>query len=368
VLLVAYPYAIYPVLLFAFNRIAGRRIPAPMAAHTPSLTVVLPVHNESRKLAARIRNILEQDYPPELLQLVVVGDGCTDDSLEVARAAGGARVETVALSTRSGKAAGLNAALVRARGEIIVFTDAGIQFDAGCLRVLAGHFANPAVGCVSGEDYLTSGGGEGVYGRLELLLRREEARLHSIAGASGCLYAQRRSLVREFPAGMAPDFLSVLNTVFAGQRAICEPGARGSMTATARNSEEFKRKTRTFLRGLTALFANGRLLNPFRFPAFNFVLWSHKLLRWFAPLPLVSALICAWLLRDQALYAWLFAAQALGYAIALAGILMPESVGRNPLVRIAAFLVLVNLAAAAAVGLWIAGVRQEIWQPTRRPM
>ncbi len=366
-MLVAYPYVIYPALLVGFNRLTGRTLPKPDPACTPSLTVILPVHNESRKIAAKIHNLLAQDYPPELLQIVVVGDGCTDDSLEVARAAGGGRVDTVALATRSGKAAGLNAGLSRARGEIIVFTDAGIQFDPLCLRALAGHFGDPRVGCVSGEDRLTTGGGEGVYGKLEIALRREEAKLHSIAGASGCLYAQRRNLCREFPAGMAPDFLSVLNTVYAGQRALCEPAASGSMSATTRNSEEFKRKTRTFLRGITALFANARLLNPVRFPAFNFVLWSHKLLRWFAPLPLIAALVCAWLLRADPWYATLFAVQAAGYAVALLGILFPDSVGRFSLVRIAAFLVLVNVAAVAAVALWIAGVRQEVWQPTRRP-
>ena len=137
------------------------------------------------------------------------------------------------LPARAGKAAALNAGLERATGEIVVFTDAGILLDRGALASLVGHFNDPSVGCVSGEDYVEGGGSEGLYGRLELLLRREEARLHSIAGASGCFYGMRRSLCRPFRPGMAPDFLSVLDTVRSGHRALCEPAARGSMTATA---------------------------------------------------------------------------------------------------------------------------------------
>ncbi len=85
-------------------------------------------------------------------------------------------------------------------GEIVVFTDAGILLDHGALASLVGHFNDPSVGCVSGEDYVEGGGSEGLYGRLELLLRREEARLHSIAGASGCFYGMRRSLCRAVPS------------------------------------------------------------------------------------------------------------------------------------------------------------------------
>ncbi len=173
---------------------------------------------------------------------------------------------------RSGQAKRLrlNAGLERATGEIVVFTDAGILLDAGALASLVGHFSDPVVGCVSGEDYVEGGGSEGLYGRLELLLRREEARLHSIAGASGCFYGMRRSLCRPFRPGMAPDFLSVLDTVRSGHRALCEPAARGSMTATQSQRAEFSRKARTFLRGLTALFGNASLLNPMRYPGLRF--------------------------------------------------------------------------------------------------
>lgn len=364
---IAYPYAIYPFLLVVGNRVMRRRLPKPDPAFQPTATIICPVHNEAGRIAAKVENLLALDYPRDRLEMLIIGDGCTDESLAIAERAGGGQVTVVALPLRAGKAAALNAGLARARGDIIVFTDAGIRTESGALRALAGHFSNPEIGCVSGEDRVEGGGSEGLYGRLELLLRREEARLHSIAGASGCLYAQRRALCRPFRAGMAPDFLSVLDTVRAGYRAVCEPAARGMMSATASQGVEFARKARTFLRGMTALFGNAALINPLRYPAFSFILISHKLLRWLAPMALIGCLVTAALLRDQLMYRTVLQLQLLLYALALVGLALPRLAASSVIVRLCAFFLLVNLAATKALTLWLLGVRQEVWEPTRRP-
>jgi hypothetical protein len=156
-------------------------------------------------------------------------------------------------------------------------------------------------------------------------------------------------------------------TVKAGKRAVAEPTARGAMMATASQRAEFARKVRTFQRGLSALFANAQLLNPFAHPGFSFILWSHKIMRWFAPLPMIGCLVTSWLLREHALYAFLFAGQLGLYLLAIAGLLAPPLAERVGLVRISAFFMLVNLAALKAVALWASGARVEVWEPTRRP-
>lgn len=365
---VFYPYLFYPAALVTWNRLSQKMpLKLPNPSYLPSVAIVLPVHNEASRIEAKVANLLALDYPVERLQLLVIGDGCTDDTLTVAGRTGGSRVTVLPLTVRSGKAAALNAGLERAAGEIVVFTDAGILLDRSALRALVGHFRDPEVGCVSGEDFVEGDGAEGLYGRLELLLRREEARLHSIAGASGCFYGMRRDLCTPFRPGMAPDFLSVLDTVRSGHRALCEPQARGAMTATQSQQAEFSRKARTFLRGLTALFDNADLLNPVRYPAFAFVLWSHKLMRWLGPVALSACLLAAFALREEPLYAVMLYGQLAFYALAIAGLGAPSLAGRFALVRLSAFFLMVNAAAARALGLWIAGVRQEVWEPTRRP-
>ena len=366
-LAVAYPYAVYPAVLVGWNRLVGRTLPQPDVAYRPTVSVILPVHNEALRIEAKIANLLALYYPRDRVQVIVVGDGCTDDTLARAARAGGEQLVIHPLPVRAGKAAALNAGLERAMGEIVVFTDASILLDHGALASLVGHFNDPSVGCVSGEDYVEGCGSEGLYGRLELLLRREEARLHSIAGASGCFYGMRRSLCRPFRPGMAPDFLSVLDTVRSGHRALCEPAARGSMTATQSQRAEFSRKARTFLRGLTALFGNAALLSPARFPSFAFILWSHKLMRWLGPISLALCLVSSFVLRTEPLYAVLFYGQLAFYAMALAALAWPATIGRFSVARLSAFFLLVNAAAAQALVMWLAGVRQELWEPTRRP-
>ena len=90
---------------------------------------------------------------------------------------------------------------------------------------------------------------------------------------------------------MAPDFLSVLRTVSeAGYRAISESRAVGIMSALDNPKDEFERKVRTILRGVTTLGAHRRLLNPFRYGMFAFELVSHKLMRWLVPFFLLAML------------------------------------------------------------------------------
>jgi len=363
--LVTYPYVIYPALLIAFNRLLSRKVAVHATTFEPTITIILPVANEAKRIEAKLKNIQALNYPRDRMQVIVVGDGCTDSTLDVARSAHA--VTVTALPQRSGKAAALNAGLALATGEIIVFTDAAIILDANSLYALLQHFQNPAIGCISGEDYVEGGGSEGLYGRLELLLRREEAKLHSVAGASGCFYAQRKSLCKPFIGGMAPDFLSVLNTVAAGFRAVCEPQARGAMTATNSQSAEFTRKGRTFLRGITALFGNAVLLNPFKYPLFSFILLSHKLMRWLAPIPMALCFLAAWSLRGHGFYMAALVAQLAFYVLAALGTLWPTLSERNFVVRFCAFFVLVNVAALKALLLWLIGRRVEIWEPTRRP-
>ena len=185
-------------------------------------------------------------------------------------------------------------------------------------------------------------------------------------GASGSFYAQRRALCQPFVEGMAPDFLSVLRTVEQGSRAVSEPRAAGRMTSVKDPGEEFTRKVRTLLRGMTTLLAHPQLLNPLRFPRFSFLLLSHKLLRWTVPFFMAAALLVPLGLLDSQLYLTLFAAQAAFYVLAAAAWVNLAGVQGTMPGRIALYFVSVNAAIAAAWWRYARGVRQELWTPSRR--
>ncbi len=267
---------------------------------------------------------------------------------------------------RGGKARALNHGLKHATGEVVCFSDASIVLDRDALATLVANFRDPAIGCASGEDVIAGGGGEGLYGRYELALRRLESKVHSIVGASGSFYAQRRSLCGEFPEGMAPDFLSVLNTVEQGYRAISDSGARGSMTSLSSSQAEFQRKVRTILRGISTLFLKWRLLNPLRFGVFALELISHKLMRWCVPFFLIVLFVSNLFLLDQAAYVVFLIGQIVFYALAMLSWLGVPLVEKSLAGRIAAYFTIVNVATLVAWWKYASGVRQEIWNPTRR--
>lgn len=363
-LAVLYTYAGYPLLLMFWpRRKYEENSRADGQAYEPAVSIIIPVYNEEKVIRDKIVSTIDLDYQREKLEIIVVSDASDDLTPVIVREYRGDGVNFYELPGRQGKAGALNLGLQKARHDIIVFSDASIELERGALRKLVDRFADPSIGCVSGEDHIPGGGGEGAYGRYELALRNLENRAGSIVGASGCFYAQRRDLCRPFREGMAPDFFSVLETVEKGFRAVTEPEATGLMKSVAEPRGEFSRKVRTFLRGMTTLLHFNHLLNPFRYGIFSLQLFSHKILRWSAGLFLVLLFISNLFLAGSAFYGFTLAIQSAFYGLAVVGWLFST----KPLIfRIPFFFSMVNLSALVAWAKYAMGVRQEIWEPTRR--
>ena len=362
---VFYPYAGYPLVLLVVRRLVSRSTPR-AAPELPTISMIIPVHNEASRLERKIANTLALDYPADRLEILIVSDGSTDATVDLIKARANPRLTLIELPKRGGKAAALNAGLARATGDLVVFTDASIALAADSIRAIVRPFADPRVGCVSGEDRIADTGGEGLYGRYELYLRRLESDVHSIVGASGSFYAQRRALCAPFTEGMAPDFLSVLRTVEQGYRALSEPAATGEMTSVKDPKQEFDRKVRTLLRGMTALFAYKTLLNPLRTGIFALELWSHKVLRWTVPFCLLGALVAPLPLLHRPFYLMAFAAQLIFYAGGLAAFGEWAGMHRSLPGKIALYFSSVNAAILTAWYRYGSGVRQELWTPSHR--
>lgn len=330
--------------------------------------LVLPVHNEEANLPGKLQNILDLDYPRELLRIYVVSDGSTDRTVDILTEAASkdSRIHVITLPNQQGKEAALNLAVSEGDSPVIVFTDAALTMHGDSLRQMAGRFHDPGIGCVSGEDTISGQEAEGFYGRYELALRRNEGRICSIVGASGCLYAQRRSLWRPFTPGLAPDFTSVLDVVDLGFKAVSEPGAKGYMPAANRQAGEFRRKSRTILRGIATLWAYRRMLNPARTGMFSLLLWGHKVLRWLVPVWLVLLLIVSALLSRTAFYAIALATQCLFYLIGIMASTDGSRLQESTIPKVASYFTISNAAAIFAILQWLAGKEQTSWKPTIR--
>jgi cellulose synthase/poly-beta-1,6-N-acetylglucosamine synthase-like glycosyltransferase len=367
-LAVAYAYAGYPLAIGMLARLRARRVdPKAGLVDDLGVSMIIPVHNERSIIRQKLINTKQLEYQPGLLQILFVSDGSTDGTDAIIEESQDDRISLLLLPVRGGKAGALNEGLAHARHPIVVFSDASILLATDAIQQIVRPFSDPAVGCVSGEDHVPAGGGEGLYGRYELFLRRQESLLHSIVGASGSFYAQRREICEPFPPGLAPDFLSVLRTVERGYRAVSWPEARGEMTALASVSDEFSRKVRTILRGLTTLVHHRRLLNPFTHGIFAFELVSHKVARWLVPVFLLSLFVSSAVLALQSWwYSGALLIQVLFYGLALVPFVGGSAVGDWLPVRISVYFTAVNVATLSALFKYLGGARQEIWSPSRR--
>jgi cellulose synthase/poly-beta-1,6-N-acetylglucosamine synthase-like glycosyltransferase len=370
VVAVLYAYAGYPLALHLLARVSSRPLIKAPADYQdgPSVSMVIPVHNERATIEAKLENVYALQYPGERFEVLFVCDGCTDGTLEYLRERARCPVKVLELSGRGGKGAALNAGLENTRYPIVVFSDASIMLQPDAIAQIVRSFAAPDVGCVSGEDRIADAGGEGLYGRYELSLRRLESDLHSIVGASGSFYAQRRQLCGTFLPGLAPDFLSVLRTVERGYRAVAEPAAWGSMAELADPRAEFNRKVRTILRGITTLGQFTHLLNPFTYGWFAFELFSHKLIRWMVPFFLAllfasSAFLAA---NGSGFYLIAWGLQVIFYVLALTAFASANGAARWFPARVSLYFTSANVATVAAWLRFLGGSRQELWSPSRR--
>jgi cellulose synthase/poly-beta-1,6-N-acetylglucosamine synthase-like glycosyltransferase len=300
--LLGYVYIGYPVLLRTVVRVRGRRT-VRQRRITPPLSLVISAYNEVAVIRTKLENALALNYPREQLEIVVISDASDDGTDDVVREYADRGVTLARQSERRGKTAGLNRTVPGLHGEIVVFSDANAMYEPDALLKLARNFADPDVGCVTGEaryvpgDTSTAGVGERVYWDYEIQLKRLETALGSMVGGDGAIYAIRRSLWRELPENAINDFLNPLQIVAAGWRGVYEPEAICYEDTAGAIRSEYRRRVRIVSRSWRAVFQARGVLNPFRVGLFTWSLVSHKILRWlsgpFAALGVVGAAMTA---------------------------------------------------------------------------
>jgi cellulose synthase/poly-beta-1,6-N-acetylglucosamine synthase-like glycosyltransferase len=312
----------YPLLVRWLSRRSARPV---RKSFTPrSVSVLLPVRNEAALLKRKLETLRALDYPRELVEIIVVSDGSTDDSAAIAERFGGIRVLEV---PSGGKALALNAGLDAARGEILFLTDVRQDLDPAALRELIAHFGDPAVGVVSGELIIRAGetsaeANVGAYWKYEKWIRGRLSEIDSVIGATGAIYAMRRDLARKMPPGtLLDDVYLPLCAFFAGYRVTFEPRARAYDYPTSLPGE-FRRKVRTLAGNYQLLTVFPALLHPTRNRMWIHFL-SHKFGRLLVPWALLGLAVASAFLPAP-WFPLLLIPQAAFYGIGLLDSAVPE--------------------------------------------
>jgi poly-beta-1,6-N-acetyl-D-glucosamine synthase len=359
---IAYTYFGYPGWLWLRGR--WRRKAVVRAPYLPFVSIIMVVRNEEQVLERKLENLLTLDYPSALVQLVVVSDGSTDRTDAILREyASSPRVNVVLNQLSRGKASGLNDALELAHGEVVVFTDARQEIEPVALRQLMENFADPQVGCVSGELMLgdpktgETSEGVGIYWTIEKRIRELESVSGSVVGATGALYAIRRGLLSPIPAEtILDDVYLPMQVVRQGFRVVFDLRAR-AWDCDLGAEREFRRKVRTLSGNYQLLQLAPWLLtsaNPIRL---EFV--SHKLLRLIVPFALAGILLTSVILRAP-VYRVALVLQLAFYGSSLLAIMQLK---QGLLARVAAAVftfVMLNTAAVVAFANFVSG-RKAAW-------
>jgi len=335
-----------------------------------SVSVLLATRHPPGVVAARVRDLLATAYPHRLLEIIVAVDAAATHGLTDYAELLPTSVRVVAGDPPGGKAVTLNAGVRAATSDIVVFADSAQRFDAATIPAFVQFLAHEEFGAVSGAYRTgpeTAGSVLRAFWGLETVIRRAEARLHSLVAVTGAIYAIRRRLWRALPVGLICDDLYVpLQVAATGLRVgFCE-AALASDDRMFDHQQEFARKVRT----LTGLLQVCRwfpwVLAPWRNPVWlQFV--CHKLLRLATPFLLVIALVgAAPLWAGWAAALWPAAAVVLAL-VAMAAVARPV-LTRRILAR-ATWAIWLQAAAIVATFNGLLG-RWDVWQhvpPSPKP-
>ncbi|MFO1390360.1 glycosyltransferase family 2 protein [Cellvibrio sp.] len=365
-LIIFYIYIGYPILL---RYLPKKPLHFSHQSNLPKVTVLIPAFNESKVIEGTIKNKFSQDYPAELLEVIVISDESEDGTDEIVTqlAATEPRLKLIRQVPRQGKTAGLNLAMQHAQGEIIVFSDANSHYETQGLRELVNCFSDPQVGYVTGKMvYVNSDGsliGDGcsAYMKYENYMRALETQVDSVVGVDGGIDAIRKELYQPMNSDQLPDFVLPLKVVTQGKRVIYCESALLNEESLSNSQSEFRMRVRVSLRAYWAMKDMKHLFNPFKYGLFSLQLTSHKLLRYLAFIPLILAFLSNGFLTYNGFYSFTFLIQIIFY-VGAAFVSLNDGTN-NRWLGLANYFCLINIASAMAFLKFIKGEKIVLWKP-----
>ncbi|MDP8228104.1 MAG: glycosyltransferase, partial [Candidatus Electryoneaceae bacterium] len=338
----------------------------------PSLTVLVPAYNEEKVITDKIENLLAQDYPKDLLNIVIASDVSTDRTAEIVRGYRGQGVELVEMPSRHGKNGIDDVLIPQAVGEIVVVTDANTMFEPDALSRIVDPYFDPKVGAVCGNVEMkpplagNNLSGETQYRRLESSIRELMGKFGLVLGGYGGFYSLRKKLYRSLGSHPLQEDMTVLMEVLAqGHRVCFAKDARATEESTTSIGKEFSHRIRISAFNWSSISRLGRLAVKSGFHVM-FLFGSWKLLRWISPflwgLLIITSLI---LLNVSVIYTITAFSIGIGILIAIVGFLLNWIGWRGGLITSVYHFVAMNIASLLGFFSWIRGI-EVYWTPMER--
>ncbi len=370
--LILYTYIFYPGILFLISRLRNED-DRKADDFLPTVSMIIPVYNEEAVIEQKLDNCARLDYPRDRLEILIGSDASSDGSNAIIEKNLPPNAVLFAFEKRKGKSHVLTELIRRSKGEIVVFSDANTFYNPYAVRKLVRNFAGEKIGGVCGRLLLVNpdgnvgGWGESRYWQYENYLKYLEGRIYTTIGATGGIYAIRRELISDLPSDrlVSDDLVMALLVAGRGHRVIYEKEAIAIEAAAASVKDEFLRKKRIGIGNFQALKMIAHCLDP-RKGFVAFALWSHKIIRWFAPLFLVGAFTGNIFILGDGLYDFTFIFQVLFYLCAFIGWQLERRKRKFPLFSYPFYFVVAHYALFLSFLEILGHTHDARWEQTQR--
>lgn len=337
----------------------------------PTFSIVVAARNEERVIQGKLENCLALDYPPELVDVMVVSDQSEDGTAAIVDGFAGRRVTRLDFGERIGKTRILNRVLPVIQGEIAVMTDANVLLAPDALRRFARWFADPRVGLVSGYERRVQSErdqfqAETWYRDFEVLIKSAEGRVGAVMGAHGGLYCLRKSCWRPLPDNAIVDDVTIAMNVLRQGLAVTHDSQASAIEHIGADPDlEYDRRVRIGAGNYQCFGWNLWLLNP-RQGWKSLFFWVHKIPRWFTPHMMAGALASHLVLALHGRLALLLIPHLGLYALGLTGLFLNRRGRGGGLVSALGHFIYMNAAVGVGFLKYLGGIQASTWNPTRR--
>jgi len=268
------PYFVIGALTSAYAK--NRRIRKDVA-YNPSVTVFIPTYNEERYIEAKLENVLSQTYP---IDEILIYDCSTDNTAHLVEKYQKRypQIKLVRQHGRIGPARTFNQALLDAKSEIIIKTDADVTVQSrNAIRDLILNFSDSEVGGACGI-YVKKQGIDKYYRSLMTRIQNAESNIDStVIAHTGLLAFRKSATISVDPASMAEDTEEFILLRKRGFKTIID----SNVQAEEETSDNFvirrKQRDRRAQGIIKAMIRNKDIFFNTRFGKYGFIIFPIEL-------------------------------------------------------------------------------------------
>lgn len=369
-----YTYIGYPCVLWFLSLIfKTKQRSSKSTIQGISVAVVIAAYNEEDSIADCLDAILASELTDISLHIYIGSDGSTDNTNSIVEDyAKYFPTITLLPFSRGGKNKTINTIFERIDKNIFPFAvliDADIRVQKHTIQNLVTKFEENSVGAVlarrthseindSNSTVIMS---EGVYHTLELFIQKYESAIWSTVNTFGPCYALRTQLFTPIPSvAVCDDFFITTSVNLQKQRVVLAENAEVVEVRDRSVQRDFKRRIRTVSGGLATIAAVSSILNPFS-KWVGFFMWSHKLLRWFTPLYLITIFILSFLLPTSFFSIFFIAFEICVLLLSFLLFYLEDKVEIPSKIKIFGYFFSLNIAMIVGIREFLQGKATSIW-------